>query len=107
MVELYLFDNRDLSGATGSHRSEAGFAQFAYRAGRFSPYARYERAALQQSDNFFAVQPMGNSYYRTALGIRFDLDLTSALKLELAQTHETDRAIEEYSEALMQYAIRF
>jgi hypothetical protein len=84
-----------------------GFVQLAYRAGRLTPYARYERAVLEQSDNFFAAQRFGSSYYREALGVRFDLDLSSALKLELAQTHITDRAPEQYDEALIQYAIRF
>jgi hypothetical protein len=78
-----------------------------YRAGRFTPYARYERGAFQQSDNYFAAQGTGSSYYRTALGLRFDVDLVSALKLELAQTHLTDRDISSYDEALLQYAIRF
>jgi hypothetical protein len=41
------------------------------------------------------------------LGLRFDVDLVSALKLELAQTHLTDRVISSYDEALLQYAIRF
>ncbi len=107
IAEYYLFDNTDLSGTSGKHQSEAGFVQLGYRTGRLIPYARYERAALEQGDNFFAAQQFGGSYYREALGVRFDLDLSSALKLELAQTHLTDRAREQYSEALMQYAIRF
>ena len=78
-----------------------------YRAGRYTPYARYERGALQQSDHFFAAQTNGSSYYRTALGLRFDVDLVSSLKLELAETHLTDRVIDSYDEALLQYAIRF
>jgi len=81
--------------------------QLGYRAGRFTPYARYERGAFQQSDDYFAAQANGSSYYRTALGLRFDVDLVSALKLELAQTHLTDRVLSSYDEALLQYAIRF
>jgi hypothetical protein len=106
-VELYSFDNEDLSGATGSHRSDMGFAQLGYRTGRYTPYARYERASFEQADNFFAAQRFGFSYYREALGLRYDLDVSSALKLELARTHVTDRVRESYEEALMQYAIRF
>jgi hypothetical protein len=107
ILEYYAFDNMDLSGTSGSHRSDAGFVQLAYRMNRLTPYVRYERASLEQTDNFFAAQQFGNSYYRESLGVRFDLDLASALKLEFAQTHLTDRAIEQYNEALMQYAIRF
>jgi hypothetical protein len=106
-AEFHVFSNQDLTGHTGTHRSDAGFVQMGYRAGRFTPYARYERGAFQQSDDYFAAQANGSSYYRTALGLRFDVDLVSALKLELAQTHLTDRVLSSYDEALLQYAIRF
>ncbi len=105
--EFHVFDDQDLTGHTGTHHSSAGFVQIGYRAGRYTPYARYERGALQQSDHFFAAQASGSSYYRDALGLRFDVDLVSAFKLELAQTHLTDRVISSYDEALIQYAIRF
>ncbi|HEY7377189.1 MAG TPA: hypothetical protein VH542_00745 [Steroidobacteraceae bacterium] len=107
MAEYYWFDNKDLSGTTGNHDSNMGFIQLAYRAGLWTPYARYERADLDQTDHYFSAQRFGNSYYRTALGLRYDLDWSSALKLEIAQTHVTDRDIDTYEEALMQYAIRF
>jgi hypothetical protein len=107
IAEFHVFSNQDLTGHTGTHHSDAGFVQMGYRAGRYTPYARYERGAFQQSDNYFAAQATGSSYYRTALGLRFDVDLVSALKLELAQTHLTDRVIGSYDEALLQYAIRF
>src|SRR5437588_409366 len=107
IAEFHVFNNEDLTGHTGAHRSDAGFVQIGYRAGRYTPYARYERGAFQQSDRFFAAQTSGSSYYRDALGLRFDVDLVSALKLDLAQTHLTDRLIGSYDEALVQYAIRF
>jgi hypothetical protein len=107
IAEFHVFDNDDLTGHTGTHHSDAGFVQMGYRAGRYTPYARYERGAFQQSDHFFAAQINGSSYYRTALGLRFDVDLVSSLKLELAETHLTDRVIGSYDEALLQYAIRF
>ena len=107
IAEFHVFDNDDLTGHTGTHRSDAGFVQMGYRAGRYTPYARYERGAFQQSDDYFAAQATGSSYYRTALGLRFDVDLVSSLKLELADTHLTDRLIGSYNEALLQYAIRF
>lgn len=110
IAEFYAFRDEDLSGGTGSHQSEAGFVQLAYRAAWGSPYLRYERASLQQSDQYFAQQTnvdSGASYYRNAVGLRFDLDLKTALKFELANTHTTDRAPDQYNEALVQYAIRF
>lgn len=105
--EFHVFDNHDLTGGTGSHRSDAGFVQLGYRAGRYTPYGRYERGSFQQSDNYFAALHTGQSYYRNALGVRFDIDLVSCLKLELAETHFTDRDVNKYDEALLQYAIRF
>jgi hypothetical protein len=107
IAELHFFDNTDLTGHTGSHHSDAGFIQMGYRAGRYTPYARYERGSFQQSDPYFAAQINGNSYDREALGLRFDIDLSSALKMELAKTSFTDRIIRTYGEALVQYAIRF
>lgn len=107
LAEFYLFSNEDLSGRTGTHDSKAGFAQLGYRAGRFVPYLRYERAALQQTDPYFASQHFGQSYYRDALGVRLDIDVKSALKLEFANTQLTDRDRTDFGEALIQYAIRF
>ena len=107
IAEFHVFSNQDLTGHTGTHHSDAGFVQIGYRAGRYTPYARYERGAFQQSDRFFAAQTNGSSYYREALGLRFDVDLVSSLKLELAETRLTDRLIGSYDEALLQYAIRF
>lgn len=107
IAELHFFDDTDLTGHTGSHRSDAGFIQIGYRAGRLTPYGRYERGSFQQSDPFFAAQMNGNSYDREALGVRFDIDLSSALKMEFAKTSFTDRVMNTYGEALVQYAIRF
>jgi hypothetical protein len=108
MAEIYFFRNRDLVGSSGTHSSNAGFIQVGYRGtGRYTPYLRYERAALDQSDGYFAAQDSGASYHREALGVHFDLDLKSAVKLELAQTHVTDRLPYSYSDALLQFAVRF
>ena len=107
IAELYFFNDRDLTGGSGSRRSEAGFLQVGYRAPWGIPYARYERASFKQGDQYFLQQSTGNSYYRTAIGVRFDIDLKSALKFELANTRDTDRVVDEYNEALVQYAIRF
>jgi hypothetical protein len=107
IAEFHFFNNDDLSGNTGHHRSEAGFVQLGYRAGRLTPYTRYERGSFQQSDNYFAAQTFGDSYDRVALGARFDIDLQSALKMELAETHISDRDISTFYDVLLQYAIRF
>ena len=107
IAEFYSFSNADLTGGTGNHRSNMGFVELAYRTDKWTPYARYERSDFDQTDNYFAALQYGGSYRREALGARFDLDLTSALKFELARTRLLDRVPREYDEALMQYAIRF
>jgi hypothetical protein len=107
IAEYYSFVNDDLSGSTGTHRSEMGFLQLAHRIGRWTPYGLYEHADFDQTDNYFAALHFGDSYRREAIGARYDLDVTSALKVEFAQTRLLDRAPREYDEALLQYAIRF
>ncbi|MFM2286868.1 MAG: hypothetical protein RL684_11 [Pseudomonadota bacterium] len=110
LAELYLFRDESLLGG-GTHSSNAGYAQLGYRAGRYTPYARYERTSLDQTDGYFIGQASGKSYHREALGFRYDIDLKSALKLELADTHNTDgtllRPDDSYGDVLLQYAVRF
>jgi hypothetical protein len=105
--EFYRFNNKDLTSGGAEYRSTAEFIQLAWRLPIAMPYARYERAVLDQADNYFALQLAGMSYRRAALGLRFDLDAQSALKLELARSKNTDRLVEQWTDALLQYAIRF
>jgi hypothetical protein len=105
--EYYRFNDRNLTDGSPAHHSNAGFLQLAWRLPRVSPYVRYERAVLDQTDEFFALQDNGMSYYRGALGLRFDLDPASALKFEVGRTKNTDRRIEQWNDALLDYAIRF
>ncbi|MEJ8835649.1 hypothetical protein [Ramlibacter sp. AN1133] len=105
--EYYRFSDRNLDGAGSSHGSWAGYLQAGYLFGRWTPYARVERAALDQGDNYFAQQASGQSYDRGVIGLRFDIDARSAVKVELNRTHFTDRATAHVNEARFQYAIRF
>jgi hypothetical protein len=114
IIEAYSFHNTNLNGSPGTHRSNAWFAQLAYRAHWGLPYIRYERASLDQTDPYFAEQTFGASYYRSALGVRFDLNDKSSVKFEVAHTHTTDFRVddvlglpEQYNEVLAQYAVRF
>jgi hypothetical protein len=116
IVEAYSFHDTNLNGGpAGVHRSDAWFVQLAYRAHWGLPYIRYERASLDQRDRYFAELQFGASYYRSALGIRFDINTRSSVKLEVAGTHTTDYRPgdlsyglpEDYNEVLGQYAIRF
>ena len=105
--EYYRFRNRDLSGASGKHASTAGFLQVGRTFGTITPFARYERTALDQSDNYFAQMESGQSYRRTMMGVRYDLNSTTALKVEANRTSLTDRATSSYSELRTQWAVRF
>ena len=106
IAEIYRFRNGSASGG-GLRTSTAGFVQLGYRGNWLTPYARYERAVLDQADGYFSQQLSGASYGRAAFGLRHDLDVKSAIKLELSRTRVTDRNPGAYSEALVQYAIRF
>jgi peptidoglycan hydrolase-like protein with peptidoglycan-binding domain len=114
IIEAYSFRDKNLNGSPGTHRSNAWFAQLAYRARWGLPYIRYERASLDQTDPFFSEQTFGASYYRSALGVRFDLNDKSSVKFEVAHTRTTDFRVddtlglpEQYNEVLAQYAVRF
>ncbi len=87
IAEYYRFSNSDLSTDT-RHVSHAGFVQLGRSYGWLMPYARYERAALDGADNFFATQRVGRSYARWSVGARYDVDAKAALKVEWGATRE-------------------
>lgn len=109
--EYYRFRNKDLSGSTGNHTSWAGFAQAGYTfADKWTPYARFEKAALDQTDNYFAGQASGASYQRQTVGLRYNLNQFSALKFELNRTKDEQTAnapAQKTNEARVQFAVRF
>lgn len=107
--EYYRFRNDDLSGNSGTHASWAGFAQVGrLLGGRWTPYYRFEKAVLDQGDNYFASLDSGRSYKRNALGVRYDVNPQAALKLELNQTTEQQTVSDQKSnEARVQFAVRF
>jgi len=107
LSEAYWFDNVDSHQSANAHQSKAYFVQAGYRLPYFIPYARYERALLDQTDQYFLRLLSGGSYYRTAAGFRDDLTQKVALKFEVANTHYTDRKLGEINEFLAQLAIRF
>ena len=116
--EYYRFANSDL-GTGARHTSSAGFVQVGRHFGAWTPFVRYERAALDSNDPFFASQKAGRSYRRTSLGLRYDIDSNSAFKIELSNTREpTVVQVDEngasvpldgasYRRATFQYSISF
>jgi hypothetical protein len=107
ITEYYGFRNEDLSGGTGSHGSWAGFAQLARRIERWIPFARLEKAVLDQGDNYFFLLTTGRSYSRQAVGLRYDLTSNTALKAELNHTITESTPRVSLNQLLMQWAIRF
>ncbi len=107
MAEYYDFRNRDLAGGTGLHTSSAWYAQAGYNLNDlFTPYVRYEDAALNAADPYFALQATGAAYHRAIAGLRYNLTPKSALKAELMRgpvsgTPGTPASLQ------LQYAIRF
>jgi hypothetical protein len=106
--EYYRFRNRDLD--TGNtHSSWAGFLQLGRTfAERWTPYYRWEKASLDASDPYFASQENGNSYQRHVVGLRYNLNPNTALKIEANRTREAfgdeDKT---YTETRAQFAVRF
>lgn len=116
MSEYYHFNNRTLQGATlgsgNKHKSNAWYAQVGRNFGMWTPYARFEKTSLSESDPYFFNQLNGVSYSRQAVGVRYDLSATSALKAELLRTRMNGTNFnglidDKYSEARLQWAVRF
>ena len=110
LAEYYRLRNQDRSGSTGSHASWAGYAQAGYNLGRWTPYARLERAKYDRSDNYFAALEGGRSYRRALAGVRFDVDPKAALKVEFGSFRKEDLGgglVDKFPELRLQYSVRF
>ena len=111
MGEIYQFSNKDKSTNTGSHKSRASVLQVGRSFNNLVPYVRLEKTALDQKDSYFGMQASGQSYTRQALGLRYNVNTKTALKLELLNTHfeqESNRPVALHFRSLfVQYAIGF
>ena len=118
--EYYHFKDKNLrpeAAAFGlSFNSWAGYAQFGRNFGLWTPYVRYEKASLNQLDEYFAAQESGRAYRRAVAGLRYDLSSRSALKVEFNRSHQADPADStdnsvpapgSYNETRLQFAVRF
>jgi hypothetical protein len=104
--EYYRLRNRDLGGGA-SHGSWTGYAHIGRTFDdRWMPYYRFEKAALDQADNYFLAQTNGRSYRRHVLGLRYNADPRAAVKLELNRTDDAGigHAIDQIR---LQYAVSF
>lgn len=116
LSEYYHFNNRTVQGpmlGNGNKRnSNAWFVQAGRNFGMWTPYARYEKVSLDENDPYFFNQNSGISYSRQAVGVRYDLSATSALKAEIHRTRMNGTNFsgfidDRYSEARLQWAVRF
>jgi hypothetical protein len=114
IAEYYHFDNAtlldpaQLASASGTHSSNAWFAQMAWQGqGVWVPYVRYEHAGLDPNDPYFMSQTFGHAYDRSVLGLRYNVTPKSALKFEVNHTAQPDLPGQDFNEARLQYAIRF
>lgn len=107
--EYYRFNNTNESGVNSgsSHKSTAGFLQVGKNINGYTPYFRYEKADLDQSDYYFGTLNSGRSYQREVIGLRYDLSPKAAVKVEFNRTDETRDGGEKYNEGYLQYAVRF
>ncbi|HET9577082.1 MAG TPA: hypothetical protein VFP44_04600 [Usitatibacter sp.] len=107
IAEYYRFRNDDRLGDAGTRTSWAGFWQIARTWDeRWTPYYRWEKAALDKADPYFASLESARSYARNVLGIRYNINPKAAVKLEAGRTRDHDLR-ESYTEARAQFAIRF
>lgn len=111
--EYYNFNNQDDFGKTGSHSSSAAFVQAGYQlANRLTAFARYEKADLNKDDPYFSLMnngttSFGSSYKQTTVGLRYDLDPRSALKLQVEQMVDDGNAGQTVNWVRAQYSVRF
>ncbi len=111
--EYFSFNNTDNFGNTGSHQSSAGFIQAGYQLGnRMTAFARYEKADLNKRDPYFSLMNngatnFGSSYNQSTIGVRYDLDPRSALKLQLEQITDEGNANQTVNWVRAQYSVRF
>ncbi|MGZ4969167.1 MAG: hypothetical protein ACXV8O_07960 [Methylobacter sp.] len=107
--ELYGFMNHQQQPDQSYHTSWAGFVHVGHAFDRWMPYGRLERADTNQNDLYFKSMALGYAYSREALGLRFDVNTQSALKLELnyTQPQANMNSLANFWESRLQYAIRF
>jgi hypothetical protein len=105
--EFYHLRNADLGPGAGKYGSSTGYAEIGRTFNdRWMPYYRFEKASLDQRDNYFLAQSNGRSYSRHLVGVRYNVDPRATVKLELNRTNDQgiSHAVDEFR---VQYAISF
>lgn len=111
--EYYHFDNSNLNkDSKTKHKSSAWFMHVGYFLHEdVISYVRYEDSKLDKDDRYFSSQKNGNSYNRSVLGLRYNLNYKAALKIEGTKTKikESTSFVNKnnFNEIRIQYAISF
>ena len=103
--EVYHFANVDL-GSNTRHASNLGFLQLGRAFGAWTPFLRFERAALDPADHYFRSQASGRSYRRAAFGLRYALDPRSSFKFELSDTSDSAADLIDETGAVLPFTAR-
>lgn len=111
LAELYRFTNKARLSEE-KWKSVAGYAQVGYAwQDDLSSFYRYERVGLNQLDAYFANQANANSYYRHAIGLKYDVNPKAAVKFEYLVSrmgnHMQGTPDQNDRRFAFQYALRF
>jgi hypothetical protein len=81
-----------------------GYAQISYKAGRWTPYYRFDLLEIDSNDPFYAVVPEAVDTRKHTVGLRLDWTSFLALKLEYQRVNSTGR---DANVVVLQTAVRF
>ena len=104
IAEDYNISNKDKVGNAGTNKASAWYVQFGYRVtDKFKPVYRYESVDYAAKDPYFQYlgTPEG---HRHVVDLRYDLDDTNALKLEVARFEPVNSSQKSYTFYALQWA---
>ena len=114
IAEYYKFSNTNLvSIATPINndykaKSSSGFVQLGYMLDKLIPFIRWEETDYDPKDEFFKNLSNGKNYSKQIVGVRYELNVNSVIKAEIAQINSRSaRSLEDSQDVRVQYAIRF
>ena len=104
IAEDYNISNKDKVGTAGSNDSQAFYVQLGYRVTeKFKTIYRYESVDFLNKDPYYHYlgTPEG---HRHVVDLRYDLDDTNALKLEVARFQPVQSSLKSYTFYALQWA---
>jgi hypothetical protein len=105
LSEIYWVKDKDKLTGLGSNTNTLYYLQAGYTfMERLTPYVRYEQALIEESDPYMTALAAADTR-RALAGIRFDLAMVSALKIEGRRIHRA--GVEDHSEYAVQWAFSF